>query len=401
MNLSEAQELEAKHLLSLYVPIRFPIVIARGLGTRLWDTEGREYLDLISGGRAVMGLGHSHPRVVAAVREQAGTLIHVSNDFYTEPQLALARRLSGLTGGMRAFLCNSGAEANEAALKLARKHAKAVAGDKIEIITAYHSFHGRTYGALAATGQQKYHAGFGPLVPGFRYIPFNDREALEKSFGPQTCAVMLEPVLGESGVFPADAEFLRLARQLCDRHQALLLLDEVQTGLGRTGRMFAYQHYGIEPDVITLAKSLGGGVPIGAMLAREPAASTFVPGDHASSFGGSALPAAAALAALDAIEQEGLVENARTVGAYFLERLQALGREQPVIREVRGLGMMLAVDLNKPLAGAIKLACLARGVLINTVGDSMLRLVPALILTREEVDQGVSAIAAALAEVGA
>lgn len=396
MNLDEAKALEQAHLLSLYPPIRMPMVVARGEGARLWDTEGKEYLDFVSGGRAVTGVGHCHPRVVAAIREQAGRLLHVSNDFYTEVQLRLAQALSQLVGG-RCFLCNSGTEANEAAIKLARKHAfRTVGPEKAEIVSALRSFHGRTIGALAATGQPKYHRGFQPLPPGFVHVPFNEAAALRDAVGKQTCAILLEPVLGESGVYPATEEYLETARELCDRFGALLVLDEVQTGLGRTGRMFAYQHYQVEPDVVTLAKGLGGGVPIGAMIAREPCASSFGPGDHASTFGGSPLPAAAALATLEAIAEEDLVGNAARVGARLAQGLEALQAKSGRVKEVRARGLMIAVDLVEPRAARVKQECARRGLLINTVGEDMLRLLPPLVLTPEQADQGLALLEAGL-----
>jgi acetylornithine/N-succinyldiaminopimelate aminotransferase len=397
VNFDEAQQLERSHLLTLYTPIRMPMVIARGEGARLWDTEGKEYLDFVSGGRAVTGLGHCHPKVAAAIRHQADTLLHVSNDFYTEPQLRLGERLSKLFGG-RSFFCNSGAEAVEGAIKLARKHGYKTSGpEKHEIVTALSSFHGRTFGALAATGQPKYHKGFQPLPSGFSYIPFNDVEALRAAVTERTCGVLLEPILGESGVYPATPEFLGAAREACDENGAALILDEVQTGLGRTGKMFAYQHYDVEPDIIALAKALGGGVPIGAVVAREPVASAFEPGDHASTFGGGPLPAAAALAALDAIEEEGLVENAARVGDQLAQGLRAMQEKTSLVTEVRARGLMIAVDLARPVAGRVKEQCAERGLLINTVGDGMLRLLPPLVLSAEQAERGLGVLGEALA----
>jgi predicted acetylornithine/succinylornithine family transaminase len=399
LNLDEAKALERQHLLNLYAPIRMPMVIARGDGARLWDTEGREYLDFISGGRAVTGLGHCHPKVVEAIRKQAGQLIHVSNDFYTEPQLLLAKRLSEVFGG-RCFFCNSGTEATEAAIKLARKRAYKVSGpEKHEIVTALNSFHGRTMGALAATGQPKYHRGFQPLPGGFLHVPFNDIEALRNAVSASTCAIMLEPILGESGVYPATPEYLSAARELCDADGALLVFDEVQTGLGRTGRMFAYEHFGVVPDVLTLAKGLGAGVPIGAMLAREPAASAFEPGDHASTFGGSALPAAAALAVLEVMEEERVLENAARIGARLAEGLRAIQQKTALIAEIRAWGMMIGVDLARPVAATVKERCIARGLLIITVGDRMLRLLPPLILTEAEANRGLAILGEVLSEL--
>jgi acetylornithine aminotransferase/acetylornithine/N-succinyldiaminopimelate aminotransferase len=345
-------------------------------------------------------VGHCHPKVVAAIRAQAGRLIHVSNDFYSEPQLKLAERLSKLFGG-RCFLCNSGAEANEAAIKLARKHAHKTAGpEKHEIVCALKSFHGRTLATLTATGQPKYQEGFAPLPGGFLHIPYNDVEALRKAVGPRTCAVMLEPILGESGVYPGTPEFLGAARERCDAHGAALIFDEVQTGVGRTGTMFAYQGYGIQPDIITLAKGLAGGVPIGAMVAREPAASSFQPGDHASTFGGSALPAAAALAVLDVIEEEGLAERAQALGARLAQGLEALRAKTSLITEIRACGLMIGVDLAEPKAGEIKSRCAERGLLIITVGDAMLRLLPPMVLSDEEADRGLQILGEVMAEVG-
>lgn len=401
MDLDEAKELESAYLLNLYAPIRMPMVIARGEGARLWDTEGNEYLDFVSGGRAVAGLGHCHPKVVRAVQEQAERLIHVSNDCYTEPQLRLGERLWELFGG-RCFLCNSGAEAIEAAIKLARKRGLQLAGpEKHEIITVEKSFHGRTLGALAATGQPKYQQSFQPLPPGFTCLPFNDVDALRRAVNPNTCAIFLEPILGESGVYPASREYLAAARELSHANRAALVFDEVQTGMGRTGRMFAFQHHGIEPDAITLAKGLGGGVPIGALLAREPLAGAFEPGDHASTFGGGPLPAAAALAALDAIEEEGLVERAAAIGERLAQGLEDLREKTSLIGEVRARGCMVGVDLTRPAAGEVKSECIARGLLVITVGDSMLRLLPAMVLTDEQADRGLKLLGEALAAVEA
>jgi len=399
LKIDEARALEASYMLNLYPPIRMPMVIARGEGARLWDTEGKEYLDFVSGGRAVTGLGHCHPKIVSAICDQAHTLLHVSNDFYTEPQLRLAERLSTLFPG-RCFLCSSGAEANEAAIKLARKHGYATEGpEKCEIVSALKSFHGRTFGALAATGQPKYHRGFEPLPQGFKHVPFNDVEALRRAVTPRTCAVLLEPILGESGVYPAEPAFLSAARDLCDANGAALILDEVQTGLGRTGRMFAYQHYNVEPDIITLAKALGGGIPVGAMIARDPVASAFEPGDHAATFGGSPLPAAAALAALQVIQDEGLVENAAIVGDRLMQGLEAMHEKNHVVTEIRARGVMIGVDLWQPKAIRVKEICAELGLLINTVGDQMLRLLPPMILSAEEADTGLALMDKAFAQV--
>ena len=399
MNLEEAKALERDHLLTLYPPIRMAMVMARGKGARLWDTEGKEYLDFVSGGRAVTGLGHCHPKVTEAICRQAGTLLHVSNDFYSEPQLRLAERLSSLFEGSRCFLCNSGAEANEAAIKLARKHGYKSGGpEKNEIVSALKSFHGRTLGALAATGQPKYHQGFAPLPEGFVHVPFNDVEALRSAVGARTAGVLLEPVLGESGVYPATAEFMAAAREVCEANGAALVLDEVQTGMGRTGKMFAYEHYDVAPDVLVVAKALGGGFPIGAILAREPVASAFEPGDHASTFGGGPLPAAAALAVLEAIAEEKLVDKAARIGERLAQGLEAIESNTPLVEAVRARGLMLAVDLAQPKAVWVKQECAARGLLINTVGDGMLRLLPPMVLSEEEAERGLAILREVLSD---
>lgn len=399
MKLEEAKALERDHLLTLYPPIRMPMVMARGEGARLWDTEGKEYLDFVSGGRAVTGLGHCHPKVTEAICRQAGRLVHVSNDFYSEPQLRLAERLSSLFGGSRCFLCNSGSEANEAAIKLARKHGYKSGGpEKNEIVSALKSFHGRTLGALAATGQPKYHEGFAPLPEGFVHVPFNDVEALRSAVGARTAGVLLEPVLGESGVYPATAEFMAAAREVCDANGAALVLDEVQTGMGRTGKMFAYEHYEVAPDVLVVAKGLGGGFPIGAILAREPVASAFEPGDHASTFGGGPLPAAAALAVLEVMAEEKLVAKAARLGRRLAQGLEVLKSNTPLVEAVRARGLMMAVDLAQPKAVWVKWECAARGLLVNTVGDGMLRLLPPMVLSDEEADRGLAILSDVLSD---
>lgn len=371
---------------------RLPVTFTRGSGVYLWDTDGRKYLDFL-GGIAVNGLGHCHPKVVRAIQEQAGTLIHTSNLYFTAPMTKLARRLTEISDFERVFFCNSGAEANEAALKIARKHGKAVSGDsKYKIITAEKSFHGRTLGTVTATGQPKYQAFFTPLIPGFEYIPYNDIEALTEAVSDETCAVMLEPVLGESGIYPATREFLEAARRLCDSTGALLIFDEVQTGMGRTGHWWAYQHYGVVPDVMTLAKSLGNGVPIGACLARGSAAHTLVPGDHGSTFGGNPLAASAALAVLQTIEDEHLIANAHAMGVYFAHRL----REQRFcekISEVRHLGLMIGVELKDKDARRVQQDALANSLILNAIGDSILRFLPPLIVNQDQIDEAVAVLA--------
>ncbi|OIQ09945.1 acetylornithine transaminase [Neomoorella thermoacetica] len=377
---------------------RYPMALVRGEGARVWDADGKEYLDFVSG-LAVNSLGHCHPRVVEAIREQAGRLIHCSNLYWIEPQVELARLLVENSALDKVFFCNSGAEANEAAIKLARKYAKEHRGpESYEIITMRRSFHGRTLATLTATGQEKFHHGFAPLPPGFRYVPFNDLSSLRAAVGPRTCAVMLEPVQGEGGVYAANKDYLQAVRALCDDEGLLLIFDEVQCGLGRTGYLFAYQYYEVEPDILTLAKALAGGVPIGAMLAKERAASAFAPGDHASTFGGNPLATAAGVAAFKALLQEGLVENARVLGQYFYQQLEGLVREFPQLIEVRGRGLLLGVEIDGP-AGEVVAACQERGLLINSLHGHVLRFLPPLIVTREDIDRAVTILKEALHEV--
>lgn len=380
----EVQALTSKYVMNTYP--RLPISLVKGEGVFVWDSSGKKYLDFI-GGIAVCALGHAHPRIAEAVCSQARRLVHCSNLFHIELQARLAKRLIDGTPFGKAFFCNSGAEANEAAIKLARKFSDLRYGPgRREILTAVDSFHGRTLAALAATGQPKYQKGFEPLIPGFRYVPFNDAKALEEAISPATCAVMLEPIQGESGVRVATAEYLQEVRRITSRHGLLLILDEVQTGLGRTGKMFAFEHYGITPDIMTLAKALAGGLPMGAMLARDEVAQVFQPGNHASTFGGNPLVSAAALAFLEVLEEENLIENSRVMGDYLMERLRELGQEFPIITEVRGRGLMVGLGLTAH-AKEISLSCMEEGLLVNAVGDTTLRFLPPLIVTREEIDQ--------------
>jgi acetylornithine/N-succinyldiaminopimelate aminotransferase len=375
---------------------RLPVVFVRGEGAKLWDADGREYLDFLAG-IAVNGLGHSHPAVAAAIAEQAGRLMHVSNLYHVPQQAVLAKKLVELSGLGKAFFCNSGAEANEAAIKLARKWAKqAHDSNRFEIITAEGSFHGRTLCAVTATAQPKYHAGFEPLVPGFKYVPFNDLAALESAVTDNTCAVMLEPIQGESGVRPATPEYLAGVRRLCDKYGLLLILDEVQTGLGRTGKWFGHQHYGIKPDIMSLAKTLGGGFPIGACLATDDVAEAFQPGNHASTFGGNPLACAAALATLEVMENDELVQNAAETGAYLKESLDKLQKQRTDVAEIRGTGLMVGVELSRDDAPAIAASCLKNGLLINPVGTSIIRFLPPLIVNREHVDAAIRILNKAL-----
>jgi acetylornithine/N-succinyldiaminopimelate aminotransferase len=359
---------------------RLPVTFVRGEGCLVYDDSGREYLDLVAG-IAVNLLGHAHPEVAAAVAAQARTLIHTSNLYFTQPQVELARRLVELSFPSRVFLCNSGAEANEAAIKIARKWGGRNRDGAFEIITTHGSFHGRTLATVTAGGQHKYSDPFKPLPDGFVHVPFNDLEAIQAATGDKTVAVMLEPVMGEIGIIPAQAGYLAAVRSWCDAHDLLLILDEVQTGLGRTGRWFAHQHHGVTPDVMTLAKGLGGGVPIGACLAA-PRADVFEPGDHGSTFGGNPLACTAALTVLAVIERDGLVGHAAEMGEMLHAALLGLGA-----KDVRGLGLMQAFEFAEPRAKAFQKACLDAGLIVNAVDDNSVRLVPPLIITGAEIDK--------------
>jgi acetylornithine/N-succinyldiaminopimelate aminotransferase len=380
---------DAAHFL-MDVDRRLPISVVSGSGCKLTSATGRQYLDLVAG-IAVNLLGHSHPALVDAICEQARLLINAGDMVHTDPQIELARRLVKLTFPARAFFCHSGAEANEAAIKLVRKWGKLRKGGAYEIITAVDSFHGRTLAAVTAGGRARNSDPFTPLPPGFLHVPFNDLGEIRRVTNSKTAAVMLEPILGSAGVIPASAGYLRDVRQWCDDHQILLIFDEVQTGLGRTGSWFAFQKYGVQPDIVTIAKGLGGGVPIGACLAA-PEADVFEQGDHGSTLGGNALACAAAIAVLETIESGNLVANAASVGAYLASRLRTLAPQ-----DVRGMGLMLAMDLRVPVARKLQEECLEMGLLINVVGDRTVRFVPPLILTRSEVDTAVEVMATALA----
>ena len=377
---------------------RAPVAFSHGKGTRLFDLEGKEYLDFI-GGIAVSSLGHAHPALVRAVSEQAARYVHVSNLYQIPEQVEAARRLVGSSGLDRAFFCNSGAEANEAAIKLARKRGKAVKGPEChEVLVAEHSFHGRTLATVAATGNPRYQAGFEPMPAGFRFVPFNDVAAMRNAVGSATAAILVEPIQGEGGVIVPSPGYLAGLRALCDEANILLVLDEVQTGIGRTGRMFAYQATGIRPDVVTLAKGVAGGVPAGVVLATEEAASHFVPGDHGSTFGGNALASAAICAVLDAIEREGLVENAGACGARLVAGLEELRAKRAVVGEIRGAGLLVGADLEIE-AGPVVDACRERGLLVNAVRPKTLRFAPPLVVTPAEVDAAIEILDSALGAV--
>ncbi len=391
----ELMEQAARYLANTYA--RFPVALVKGSGVRVWDAEGKAYLDFAAG-IAVDVLGHCHPKVVEAIRAQAELLLHASNLYFIEPQIRLARALCEHSVGGKVFFCNSGAEANEAAIKLARRYAKARwSSDRYEIVCMRDSFHGRTMATVTATGQEKYQRGFEPLLPGFKHIPFNDLLAAERAIDSRTCAVLVEPIQGESGVRVPDDAYLPGLRQLCSDREVLLILDEVQTGMGRTGRLFAYEHSRIEPDIMTLAKGLGGGLPIGAMLARDAVAGAFIPGSHASTFGGNPFVTAVAHAVLTEILDAQLPERAAKIGAYFLGCLRELAERCPIVKEARGKGLMLALELSVP-AKSIVDRCLERGLLILTAGDQVLRFVPPLIIGEAEVDEAMHILDLVLTE---
>ncbi|MDD3717176.1 MAG: acetylornithine transaminase [Actinomycetota bacterium] len=383
-DLEKARGQEREFLMENYS--RLPVLFTHGHGTRLWDDGGREYVDFVSGLGACVA-GHCHAEIIAAVARQVSQLIHVSNLYFTQPQGELAERLAGCTFADKVFFCNSGTEANEAAIKLARKFMREVRGEeRYKVVSALKSFHGRTYGSLAATGQPAKAGPFLPLPQGFDHVPFNDLEALEEAVDEATCAVLLEPVQGEGGVYVADEPYLRGAREICNRKGALFILDEVQTGMGRTGTLFAHEQYGITPDVMTVAKGLAGGLPIGAVLATEEAAGGFAPGDHGSTFGGNPVVCAAALALMMVLQEEQLVDNAARVGSHFERRLRDLEGSTGEIREVRGKGLMLAIELKRSAAREVVLACLERGYVVNNIGGEILRFLPPLSISTHEVD---------------
>ncbi len=364
---------------------RIPVTLVKGDGCRVWDENGKEYLDFV-GGIAVCSLGHSSPILSKALYEQSQKLVHVSNLFYTEPQTELAQILVENSFADRVFFCNSGAEANEAAIKLARRYSREKFGsERYIIMTMENSFHGRTMATLSATGQERIRIGFDPLLEGFRFVPFNDLKKFESSVDESVCAVMLEPIQGEGGVVLPDPDYLKGVREICTEHGMLLILDEIQVGMGRTGRFFAYQHFGITPDIITLAKALGNGIPIGAMLATEELNDAFGPGSHATTFGGTPLITAGATAVIKSLLNDGWIENTRVMGDYFKDELGNLQQKHGIIKDIRGLGLILGVELDTEGAPFVS-ACMERGFLINCVQERVLRFVPPLIIGKEEID---------------
>ena len=364
---------------------RYPIGLVRGKGTAVWDASGKKYIDFVAG-LAVDNLGHCPPTVVKAIRKQAGKLLHVSNLYHIEPQSQLASELTRLTFADKFFFCNSGTEANEAAIKLARRWFYDNGQPKrFEIITMNDSFHGRTMASLSATAQKKIHTGFTPLLPGFKYVPFNNIAALKKALTKKTCAVLIEPIQGEGGVNLAQETYLKTLRKISNEKGILLIFDEIQTGFGRTGRLFAYERYKIKPDIITLAKALGGGIAIGAMGSTNKIIESFSPGTHGATFGGNPLACAASLASLKTLTKKGFLKKTSSTGDYFLEQLYGLRKKFSMIREVRGIGLMLAIELDRPGAEVVT-NCMKEGLLINCIQQNIIRFLPPLIITRKEID---------------
>jgi len=376
---------------------RLPLTLVKGQGARAWDEAGREYLDFV-GGWAVNSLGHCHPVVAQAVTEQVNTLIQASNQFYTVPQIRLAELLVQHSCFDKVFLANSGAEANEGAVKLARRYGKLYLKGAYEVITTTSSFHGRTLAMVAATAQPKFQQPYLPLPAGFVNVEYNNFGVIKAATTSLTCAVMLEPIQGEGGVNLPDPDYLAAVRAWCDEAGILLIFDEIQTGVGRTGTLFAYEQYGVEPDIMTLAKGLASGIPIGAILAKDRV-SVFTPGEHGSTFGGNPVACAAGLATLQFIIEHDIAGNARMVGQYLINSLEGLKPKFPFITEVRGCGLLVAMEFSQDIAQAVVMACLERGLLVNRVKPNALRFMPPLIITKAEVDEALGILAEALASV--
>jgi acetylornithine aminotransferase/acetylornithine/N-succinyldiaminopimelate aminotransferase len=374
---------------------RFPIALVRGKGARVWDADGKEYLDFVAG-LAVISLGHSHPAVVRAIERQAKKLIHVSNLYHIGPQAELARELCRHSFADRVFFCNSGAEANEAAIKLVRRYGGEWLGGKYAILSTYNSFHGRTLATLTATGQEKVRAGYDPLPPGFRQVPYNDLSAMESAMDEKTAAILVEPIQGEGGVVVPEDGYLKGLRELCDRKGILLVFDEVQVGMGRTGKLFAYEHFGVEPDIMTLAKAIGGGLPLGAMLANEKVAKSFVPGAHATTFGGNPLACSVGLAVLKTLLKDRLLNNCVKMGKLLMDGLESIGRRFSFVRQVRGKGLIVGMELEQEGKGIVD-ECLKEGLLINCTAGKVLRFLPPLTVGEKEIDKGLSILEKVLA----
>jgi acetylornithine/N-succinyldiaminopimelate aminotransferase len=389
MSSQEVKDLAAKVVMTTYG--RYDLVIAKGDGCRVWDPEGKEYLDFV-GGLAVTSLGHSNLRVAEAIYRQAQTLVHVSNLYYTKPMVRLAQLLTENCFADRVFFCNSGAEANEAALKLARKYSRDKYGEgRFHVITMEESFHGRTMATLAATAQEKIQKGFEPLMPGFQYVPLGDIKALEFAITDRVCAVLVEPIQGEGGINEPGGDYLAKVAELCRKNDILLIFDEVQVGLGRTGKLFAHEHYGVTPDIMTLAKAIANGLPMGACLATEQVASHFGPGAHATTFGGTPLVSAAGVAVLETMLEPGFLDHVVLVGNYFKDRLNALAERYEFVKQAKGRGLILGLELTFPGAGVVN-DMMERGFLINCTHDTVLRFLPPLQVTSTEVDRLIEAL---------
>ena len=385
---------------AMHIIDRIPVSFVRGQGCRVWDAGGREFLDFVSG-LGVNGLGYAHPTLLRAITEQAQAIMHSTNLYLIEPQARLCRKLCEVSFADQAFICNSGAEANEAAFKLARKWGQLHGGQgKHKIISSEGSFHGRTLMTIAATAQEKYQAPFAPMPAGFEYVPFNDAGALEKAVDDSTCAVVLEPIQGETGINLMSDEYLRTARRLCTERGALLIFDEIQCGMGRTGKLFCYEHSGVAPDVMTLAKTLGGGFPIGATVATDDA-SVFEPSNHGTTFGGNHTACAAALAVFEALKKENLVENARERGGQMMAGLRELQAKHGQVTDVRGRGLMLAFEVSNGTAKALRQYLFDHGLLVNPIGDNVVRMLPPLIVTAAECERALALLDQALSEVTA
>ncbi len=375
--------LTKKHVAQTYG--RYPIALVRGKGTKVWDKDNKQYLDFVSG-LAVDNLGHCHPDVVSAIKKQAEKLLHVSNLYHIEPQSQLAEQLTSLCFAEKFFFCNSGTEAIESAIKLARKFSFDQGHpERTEIISMHNSFHGRTLGALSATAQKKFHTGFHPLLKGFKHVPFNNIQAVKKAISKKTCAILVEPIQGEGGVNVPDSSYLKNLKSLCKKNGVLLIFDEVQTGFGRTGKLFAHELFKTKPDIMTLAKALGGGVAIGALGATNRVMKSFVPGTHAATFGGNPLACAAALASLKVITGNGFLKNTSETGAYFFDCLLELAQKHSIIKDVRGKGMILAIELNKP-GSEVVLDCMGNGFLINCIQQNVIRFLPPLNISRKDIN---------------
>ena len=394
MHNRDVAKLTDKHVAQTYT--RYPIALVRGKGARVWDADGKEYLDFLAG-IAVNSLGHCHPAVVRAIQQQARKLLHVSNLYHIQPQSELARELCRHSFAERVFFCNSGAEANEAAFKLARRYGGEHLGGKYEILSAQNSFHGRTLATLTATGQEKVRAGYDPLPAGFRQIPFNDLPAAEEAVDPQkTAAILVELIQAEGGINVADEDYLLGLRELCDRRGLLLIFDEVQTGMGRTGKLFAYEHYGVTPDIMTLAKALGGGLPLGAMLAREDVAASFKPGSHASTFGGNPLACNAGLAVMKTLLKGGVLKNCVKMSKVFTRGLEGLRKRFPFARGIRGKGLLLGLELEMDGSKIVD-ECMHEGLLLNCTASKILRFAPPLTITAKEIERGLATVEKVLA----